>query len=59
MEKSVVDLHDELAIALKAKYQPKDTATFYAILAGTLSAYISREQLEDAIAFANKTKVGE
>jgi hypothetical protein len=56
--KTVRQLHEELELALKVKYAPKDTATFYAVLAGTLGAYISREQLEDAIAFATK-KVGE
>lgn len=55
----MVELHKDLELALRAKYEPKDTATFYAVLAGTLAAYISREQLEDAVAFANKTKVGE
>jgi len=54
-----MELHKELELALRAKFEPKDTATFYAVLAGTLSAYISREQLEDAVAFAKKAKVGE
>jgi len=56
--KTMTELHKDLELALKAKYEPKDTATFYAVLSGTLGAYISREQLEDAIAFATK-KVGE
>ena len=56
--KTMTELHKDLELALRAKYEPKDTATFYAVLSGTLGAYISREQLEDAIAFATK-KVGE
>jgi hypothetical protein len=58
MEKTVRQLHEELELALKAKHEPKDIATFYAILAGTLGAFVSRESLESAVAFATK-KVGE
>lgn len=58
MEKTITELHKELELALKAKHEPKDTATFYAILSGTLGAFVSRESLESAIAFATK-KVGE
>jgi len=54
MEKSIRQLHQELELALKAKHEPKDSATFYAILSGTLGAFVSRESLEAALAFATK-----